>query len=380
MPVEPSSFPPPENAVRPDDTTDATPGGGRVPEIRQQAAEIIDAVLSASAPEQAAARDPLRQCLAAHPDRPEAALVEHLIALGALTEFPPGCRSDAPEDSRRATSSGPGGSVRSRIEAVLQDRMLLTAFQPIRDLSSGEVVGAQALTRFLGDTGDQPADWFAEARDARLGSDLEFAAMESALAAARILPAHLYVALKLSPSTCLDPLLSGFLEESALAPARLVLELTEALTREQPAALLTALAPLRRSGVRLAIDHAGSYFTSIRHIRQLRPDIIKLDRNLVAGIATDPIHSSLCEAMIGFAEHIGAVVIAQGIETSAELAAVTGLGTTAGQGYLLGAPTTRPEDWTGWTPAAQEARSCGFLGAPEGRTPCPGLRQTISGA
>jgi EAL domain-containing protein (putative c-di-GMP-specific phosphodiesterase class I) len=356
MPVEPSSFPPPANAAGPDDPTEATPGGGRVPEIRQQASEIIEAVLSASAPEQAAAREQLRQCLAAHPDRPEAALLEHLIALGALTEFPPRGRGDEPEDGR-ATSSGPGGSVHSRIEAVLQDRMLLTAFQPIRDLSNGEVVGAQALTRFLGDTANQPADWFAEARDARLGSDLEFAAMESALAAARILPAHLYVALKLSPSTCLDPLLPGFLEESALAPARLVLELTEALTREQPAALLTALAPLRRSGVRLAIDHAGSYVTSIRHIRQLRPDIIKLDRNLVAGIATDPIHSSLCEAMIGFAEHIGAVVIAQGIETCAELAAVTGLGMTAGQGYLLGAPTTRPEDWNGWTPAGQEARS-----------------------
>ncbi|MFF2246061.1 EAL domain-containing protein [Arthrobacter sp. NPDC058130] len=272
--------------------------------------------------------------------------MEQLIALGALTKFPPGGRSDAPEDGR-ATFSGPRGSVRSRIEAVLQDRMLLTAFQPIRDHSNGEVIGAQALTRFSGDTGDQPADWFAEARDARLGSDLEFAAMESALAAARIL----------SPSTCLDPLLPGFLEESALAPARLVLELTEAMTREQPAALLTALAPLRRSGVRLAIDHAGSYVTSIRHFRQLRPDIIKLDRNLVAGIATDPIHSSLCEAMIGFAEHIGAVVIAQGIETRPELAAATGLGTTTGQGYLLGAPTTRPEDWTGWTPAAQEAQS-----------------------
>lgn len=225
---------------------------------------------------------------------------------------------------------------------------MLTAFQPIRVLASGGVVGAQAMTRFLGDTGGQPADWFAGAGDAQLQSDLEFAAMESALVAARSLPAYLFVALKLSLSTCLDPLLPGFLEESDFAPGRLVLEVTEAMTRERPAALAAALAPLRRSGIRLAIDHAGSYVTSIRHLRALRPDIIKLDHNLVAGIDTDPFRSSLCEAMVGFAGHIGAIVIAKGIETPAELAAVTRLGIAAAQGYLLGAPTTRPEDWNGW--------------------------------
>jgi EAL domain-containing protein (putative c-di-GMP-specific phosphodiesterase class I) len=135
------------------------------------------------------------------------------------------------------------------------------------------------------------------------------------------------------------------------------------MTREQPAALAAVLAPLRTSGVRLAIDHAGSYFTSIRHIRQLRPDIIKLDRNLIAGIDTDALRSSLGEAMIGFAEHIGATVIAQGIETPAELAAISGLGATAGQGYLLGRPTTRPEDWNAWSAARQETAS---LTTPDG--------------
>ncbi|WP_226758659.1 EAL domain-containing protein [Arthrobacter sp. SO3] len=252
-------------------------------------------------------------------------------------------------------------SIRSRIHAVLHERKMLTAFQPICELSSGGVVGAQALTRFLGDTDEEPADWFAGAGDERLGSDLEFAALESAIAAAMFLPAHMYVGLKLSPATCLDPLLPGFLEDADLAPGRMVLELTEAMTREEPATLAAALAPLRRNGVRLAIDHAGSYFNSVRHIRQLRPDFIKL--NLAAGIETDPIRSSLGDAMVGFARHIGALVTAQGIETPAELAAVTGLGVKAGQGYLLGAPTTHPEDWNGWAPATQETRS---LTSPDG--------------
>ncbi|MDQ0820749.1 EAL domain-containing protein (putative c-di-GMP-specific phosphodiesterase class I) [Arthrobacter sp. V4I6] len=158
----------------------------------------------------------------------------------------------------------------------------------------------------------------------------------------------MYVALKLSPATCLDPLLPGLLEESLLAPDRMVLELPEALTEEQPVALIAALTPLRQRGVRLAIDHTGSYFNSIRHIRQLKPDIIKLDRNLIAGIDTDPLRRALGEAMVGFAEQLGAALIARGIETLDELATVAGLGATAAQGYFLGRPTTRPQDWAGW--------------------------------
>jgi EAL domain-containing protein (putative c-di-GMP-specific phosphodiesterase class I) len=227
--------------------------------------------------------------------------------------------------------------------------MLLTAFQPIYDLSTGSVRGVEAFTRFATEGANNADYWFTEAAEAKLGSELEFAALESALAAARHLPPHLYVGLKLSPATCLDPLLPGLLEESLLAPDHMVLGLTETLTEEQPAALLAALTPLRQRGVRLAIDHTGSYFNSIRHIGQLKPDIIKLDRNLIAGIDTDSLRRALGEAMAGFAEQLGATLIARGIETLDELATVTGLGATAAQGYFLGRPTTRPQDWAGWS-------------------------------
>lgn len=325
------------------------------PVIRKQSANIIDAVLSGSAPEEALARDRLREHLAAHPGRPDIALAEHLATFRSLPasrpvvpEMPgkgrtPGVRPPAGETPLRSDES-----LGARIEAVLKGRMLMTAFQPIHDFAIGGVVGAEALTRFVSTGSDTAEDWFAGARDMRLGSDLEFAALESALTAAKELPDHLYVAVKLSPSTCLDPLLAGLLERSGIAPERIVLELTEALTNEQPAALVAALAPLRRCGVRLAVDHAGSYFASMRHIRDLRPDIIKLDRNLIAGIDTDNLRHALGEAMVGFAEQIGAVTVAQGIETSAELAAVTDLGMAAGQGYLLGRPTTLRADWNCW--------------------------------
>jgi EAL domain-containing protein (putative c-di-GMP-specific phosphodiesterase class I) len=156
------------------------------------------------------------------------------------------------------------------------------------------------------------------------------------------------VALKLSPDTCLDPLLPELLQASALSPDRMVLQLTEALTAGQPSALVAALLPLRRSGVRLAVDHVGSYCDSIPHIRQLGPDIIKLDRNLIAGIDTDTRRYAFGAAMTGFADQLGAALIAEGIETSDELAAVAGLGVSAGQGCFLGRPSTRPQDWASW--------------------------------
>ncbi|WP_427174670.1 EAL domain-containing protein [Arthrobacter sp. 92] len=321
--------------------------------IRRQASTIIYTVLSDPAPELAHVRDQLRERLASHPGHPETALIEHLFSLrtptgpakptptAAGSALPPGTLAPAVAVESEAERA-------SRIEAVLEGRMLLTAFQPIHDLSLGSVTGAEAFTRFVTDGSDDAGYWFAEAAEARMGSELEFMALESALAAAQRLPPHLYVALKLSPATCLDPLLPGLLEESLLAPDRIVLELTEALSPEQARALNEALAPLRGRGVRLAFDHAGSYFDSLHRIKELQPEIIKLDRSLIAGIDTDTLRHAFVEAMVGFAEQLGAALIAEGIETKDELAAVGALGVSGAQGYFLARPTTRPQDWADW--------------------------------
>jgi EAL domain-containing protein (putative c-di-GMP-specific phosphodiesterase class I) len=112
--------------------------------------------------------------------------------------------------------------------------------------------------------------------------------------------------------------------------------------------LLTAvLEPLRQRGLRIAVDDAGSGLASTRHLH-LRPDIIKLDRSLIAGIRYKTGQHALGAAMVEFAKRINATLVAEGIETPAELSAVTGLGMTAGQGYLLGRPSVQPRDWATW--------------------------------
>ncbi|WP_235835580.1 sensor domain-containing phosphodiesterase [Arthrobacter terricola] len=238
--------------------------------------------------------------------------------------------------------------ITDQVEATLRGRVILTAFQPIYRLPDREIIGVEALARFPSEDGKGAEHWFNEANTVGLGGELEFVALEAALNAAGRLPAGLYVALNLSPQTCLDPRLPGLLEKAALREDRIVLELTENLAVAEYAPLTAALAPLRRRGLRLAIDDAGSGYASMRHILQLRPDIIKLDRALIAGIDHDPARQALGAAMVDFAKQIGATIIAEGIENPEELAAVTALGMNAGQGYFLGRPTIRPADWQAW--------------------------------
>jgi EAL domain-containing protein (putative c-di-GMP-specific phosphodiesterase class I) len=252
-----------------------------------------------------------------------------------------------PEDGG-AEGSLAADEVRERVEGVLTDRTLMTAFQPIRCLGTGAAIGAEALTRFVTSPVRSPETWFADAASIGRGPDLEFLAMETALLAAAKLPPDLYIAINLSPAACLDSRLSEILQRSGVPAGRVVVEVTERSAVEDYEPLAAALARLRRFGLRVAVDDAGAGFASMRHILQLRPELIKLDRTIIAGIDTDPGQRILGMAMVSFAAGIGAALIAEGIETDTELTTVTQLGMNVGQGYLLGRPSVRPEDWDHW--------------------------------
>lgn len=256
----------------------------------------------------------------------------------------------------QASTALNAGETRAGVEAMLASRTLLTAFQPIRSMTTGEVIGGEALTRFL--SADSPGitteTWFAEAASVGLGIDLEIVALQSALAAAAELPEDLYVAVNLSPRACLDGRVPDALGRCGIPLGRVVLELTEHHEVPDYGQLAAALAPLQQAGVRVAIDDAGAGFASMRHIVQLRPDMIKLDREIIAGINADTAQRALGAAMVGFAAQIGASLVAEGIETEAELSTVKLLGMTAGQGFLLGRPTVNAEEWKLWRPPAAD--------------------------
>lgn len=272
-------------------------------------------------------------------------------AAGTATGFEGTARPvDDPSSSERAA-----GHVRERITALVSGDSIVTAFQPIHRLGTGAIIGAEALSRFPHSGSTSTEAWFMQAASIGMEADLEMLALRTALNAADKLPRDIYLAVNLSPAVCLDRRVLETLSQGSIHPSRLVLEMTERQEVDRYEDLLRLLAPLRTSGMRLAIDDAGAGYASMRHIIRLKPDLIKLDRAIIRDIDTEASHRALGAAMVGFAAETGALVVAEGIETAAELDTVTALGMAAGQGYLLGKPTLEQSDWEKWGSIAQRS-------------------------
>ena len=224
---------------------------------------------------------------------------------------------------------------RQRIDRVLDGDALSMVLQPIRELATGELCGVEALARFATEPQWPPNRWFEEAAAVGRGVDLELQAVRTALSELVHLPSELFLSVNVSPATALSPELPEVLGP---APARVVLELTEHTRIDDHELLAAAIAPVRRSGVRLAVDDAGAGYAGLRQILRLRPDIIKLDIELTRGIDQDPARRALATAMVAFASDIGARIVAEGIETADEVDTLLGVGVEWGQGYHLGRP------------------------------------------
>ncbi len=225
--------------------------------------------------------------------------------------------------------------VKARIGKVIADGAFGMLFQPIVQFSPFRVVGFEALCRFAPKPYRSPDKWFAEAADCGMGVALELAVLRLAIAQAALLPRDVFVSVNASPETILSGGLDALFDR---ADRPLVLEVTEHAQVADYDALRAALEPLRRAGVRLAIDDAGAGYSSLQHIIQLRPDIIKLDMSLTRSIDSDAARRALASALTFFAREVDSVIVAEGIETEAELATLQSLRVSRGQGYLLGRP------------------------------------------
>lgn len=214
-----------------------------------------------------------------------------------------------------------------------QPRMV---YQPIFNADTGEMVGVECLSRFCCQPRRSPDIWFREAATVGLRCELELLAIRTGLQELKSLGGNFYIACNSSP----DTLLSGRLHEalSHTEPQRLVLEITEHDYVDDYGQLLRALEPLRASGIRVAIDDAGAGYASMRHILSIHPELIKLDISLTQNIHEDALRSALARALLEFARHSGSTIIAEGVETAADLAALCELGVPRIQGYYLSRP------------------------------------------
>lgn len=248
-------------------------------------------------------------------------------------------------------------ATRRHVDRVLREETIDTAFQPIIDVQLGRVVGAEALSRFTTEPARTPDVWFAAADSVGRGLDLEEVALRRALTRAFRLPHGCYVAVNASPSMLVSSRLLPLLQASGFPLDRIVVEVTEHTSIPDYAPVQAARAQLRAHGIRLAVDDAGAGFASLHHILALAPDMIKIDRSLISGIDADPVRGSMVAAVVMFALQSGAALVAEGVETAAELDALRTLAVDHAQGYLIARPSTDPADWANWRAPTAPARS-----------------------
>jgi hypothetical protein len=123
-----------------------------------------------------------------------------------------------------------------------------------------------------------------------------------------------------------------------VAPERVILELTEREAIRDLERLRAAMALLRAAGVRIAADDVGAGNAGLRLLSQFRFDVVKIDLSLVQGSANEDQTLSVLTSLVELARQWGALTIAEGVETAAQLQMIRQLGIEAGQGYLLGRP------------------------------------------
>lgn len=230
----------------------------------------------------------------------------------------------------------------ARARATLQGKIdraeFLPVFQPIVNIYDFRVVGYEALTRFP--DGARPDLRFAEAASLGLGLKLEIACLRAALEASRLLPLDAYVSINVSPALILEH--RSLLDLVRESPRDLVLEITEHAAIDDYFMLRAAITDLGPE-IEIAVDDAGAGFSSMRHILELHPQLVKLDQGLIHGIHEDPVEQALVAGMAFFGSRTASRMIAEGIEKEKELECLRTLGIPFGQGYLLGRPMPAEE-------------------------------------
>ena len=222
------------------------------------------------------------------------------------------------------------------LEIIGGPERLSIHLQPVIGLRTGKVWGLEALARFPGHPQPGPAAWFRGAARAGWGPALETVALCGALDVLDRLPASMTLTVNLSPRALLREDVIELLLDAT--PSRLLVEITEHEPVHDYSALERPLGQLRDAGVRIGIDDFGAGHSSLRHVLQLAPDLVKLDISIIRNVDVDPSRQALVEAMLAFCSRVGADVIAEGVEQPGELRSLLELGVEYGQGWFLARP------------------------------------------
>ncbi|MFM0178843.1 phosphodiesterase [Paraburkholderia aspalathi] len=242
----------------------------------------------------------------------------------------------------------PSRSATPRIEELIARRDLSAVFQPIIDFDDGAILGYEGLIRGPAGTPlETPFALFSQALAEGCALELEQAAARTCINAFAKLDFDGKLFLNFSAGAILqladaqeDTL--ALLRHRGVDPQRIVIELTEQSTILDVASFLPVISTLRAAGAQFALDDYGTANASMNLWVRLQPDVVKIDRFFIHGIASDSLKFEAVRAMQHFANASGARLVAEGIEDEADLIVVRDMGIGCGQGFFFGRPHAQP--------------------------------------
>lgn len=232
----------------------------------------------------------------------------------------------------------------SQLRTGLDHGELRLHVQPIVDLTTGRMVGREALVRWQHPEHGllPPGRFLGVAEEAGMIADLGRWVIGEAARIAAATPEAGYVAINVSPSqvtgTGLADDVEAALAATGVPPSRLVVELTESVMLGGAPEGRTQLERLDNLGVRLVVDDFGTGFSALSHLRDLPVSGIKIDRSFTQGLGQDTHCERIVEALTGLAQGLGVDLVAEGVETEGQAQRLTDIGCVHAQGYLFGRP------------------------------------------
>ncbi|RAL23720.1 hypothetical protein DL240_06065 [Lujinxingia litoralis] len=242
-------------------------------------------------------------------------------------------------------------SLQSRLHRAMVDDEITVAYQPIIDLRSGKITGAEALLRWTTTTGEviSPADFIPAAEESGLIlplGDWVLSQVCQQIRSWRSAGLDLSVAVNLSPLQFLrgdivERILAA-ISDAHIPPGRLALELTESAMLADPDHSIRVVHRLREHGLRVAIDDFGTGYSSLERLKQLPVQILKIDRSFVKDLPGDHRDANIVRSIVTLSQNFQMKALAEGIESAAQWTLLRDMGCQYGQGFFF-SPAISPE-------------------------------------
>lgn len=237
-----------------------------------------------------------------------------------------------------------GAKELERVRRLIEGRLVASAYQPIVDLQRLEVAGREALARPMAESGYRHAgELFDEIERVGMVWEGEKVTRDVAIEGFASVPDGARLFLNTSPAVIADDRLVDDLMKSisrvpGLSPTRIVVEVTERSESSYTDVIVTRTEELRSLGFEIAADDVGAGTSGLNRIMAIRPNWIKLDRDLITGIDADRAKRNMVKFLVSFGRLSGVNVLAEGVERRDELAALMDLGVVYAQGFHLARP------------------------------------------